>query len=65
MIALQALRAPLLMTAALALAFALALFLCGYATRAVIRMDGGIGKPYSSEGEAAEAQPAEQAGVAA
>lgn len=49
MTALQALRAPILMTFALAFAFGMALFICGYVARAVLRTDGGLGKPYSEE----------------
>lgn len=45
MTALQAMRAPILMSVALVLAFAFALFLCGYVARTVVRMDGGLGKP--------------------
>jgi hypothetical protein len=45
--ALQALRAPIFMSLALVVAFAMALVLCGYVARAVIRMEGGLGKPQS------------------
>ena len=45
MIASQSTAAPILMALALVFAFALALVLCGYVTRAVLRLDGGLGKP--------------------